>query len=613
MSQRRRVCDACSIRRVRCDGANPCAACIAATFDCTTLRSRAKSGPRGVRQKTIDRVNAARHAHARSALRPSASKSSHSPKSHEALLADIPTSSLDTAQEIWSPTTTSGWDEQPRAIDGQDPLDARRRDVEWPGTLAAGAAENMSLPTHSSSSPLFLVRGPSEEQARAYPYRIQIATMEPYLAIFQHKLYPIWPIVGVGNERLVARLRQYPPEPDAYVLAASICVATILQLQLAVASLDSGELESRATLQEIEDIRRAQDYREDPNLDRLASSFLLHVAYLHIGRRTTSTLLLREAIGMAHVLHLHKKSHYEEMSAWEVQDHLRKIWLLWITERAHAIQHDLPFTMHIDRSLPALDENAEPYHLTAFALLCRMFTVYDEAAAGTQHSARSLMALHNRLRDVPGASQYDSDLQRADLSITQQWMRLIFWKLVMSQLDMTADPDGDIRSMLFPIRIAQDILSHISILSINAIEADGPGMELKLFEVANTVANVALCIPPQSHSDIELGPKDLLMELAVVLARFRGGNNALLPLLRSRLAEVGLTMPARPRSIELDQASTDSHRTRSLVESEEAADSSLEDLGRSVSLGSLPTYLHDSMPCESPSNEPQWCYGQSAT
>jgi hypothetical protein len=52
-------------------------------------------------------------------------------------------------------------------------------------------------------------------------------------------------------------------------------------------------------------------------------------------KQRTSTLTLREAISMAHMLDLHKPSHYEVASIEDsgVEDHLRILWLLFITER----------------------------------------------------------------------------------------------------------------------------------------------------------------------------------------------------------------------------------------------------------------------------------------
>jgi hypothetical protein len=48
-------------------------------------------------------------------------------------------------------------------------------------------------------------------------------------------------------------------------------------------------------------------------------------------KQRTSTLTLREAVSMAHMLDLHRESHYEGND--ETTEDLRVLWLLFITER----------------------------------------------------------------------------------------------------------------------------------------------------------------------------------------------------------------------------------------------------------------------------------------
>ncbi|KAK0817268.1 hypothetical protein LTR57_017003 [Friedmanniomyces endolithicus] len=393
------------------------------------------------------------------------------------------------------------------------------------------------------------------------------AVLGLYLDIYHHKLYPLWPIVDATSLR--ARLEVPIPDVEAYMLASSVCAATILQLQLAVIGTNSSKLEPKSMISEIEDLRRIHEYREQPSLDALSTSFFLHIAYLHLGRRTISTLLLREAISLAHMLDLHQLGHYAGLSCWEAQDHLRKLWLLFITERAHATQYDLPCIVTISPTLPALDDTLQPFTLAAFVLLCEMFRRFQEVSSDKRHTAQSLMSLHNQLQQVPILTRYCNDLQRADLSITQQWMRLMFWKLAVTQVSMTAGPSDGIQSMLFPVQIAGDLLSSMSVFSIDTLEAHGPGMELKLFEFVNTLANVMVCVPHQENRKFELGPHNMLVHLAGILGNFRGGNNALLPILQSRMADVGLSVPAAPRFIDVTHGSADSGRTRSSTESDE--------------------------------------------
>jgi len=80
----------------------------------------------------------------------------------------------------------------------------------------------------------------------------------------------------------------------------------------------------------------------------------------------------------------------------------------------------------ISPTLPALDDTLQPFTLAAFVLLCEMFRRFQEVSSDKRHTAQSLMSLHNQLQQVPILTRYCNDLQRADLSITQQWMRLMF-------------------------------------------------------------------------------------------------------------------------------------------------------------------------------------------
>jgi hypothetical protein len=164
-----------------------------------------------------------------------------------------------------------------------------------------------------------------------YPYKIPVGHLLLYLDIYHHKLYPVWPIVN--KDSLTTPLCLEPPDSVAYILASSICIATILQLQLTASDLDGSLLQPEVIMDEIESLRRANDYREHPSIDSLRSSFFLHVAYLHMKKQRTSTLTLREAISMAHMLDLHKASHYETLSVEDAGGHLRMLWLLFITER----------------------------------------------------------------------------------------------------------------------------------------------------------------------------------------------------------------------------------------------------------------------------------------
>lgn len=52
-----RACDACAIRKVKCEQRRPCSHCVTNNLNCTQLRQRKKSGPKTLHKKTLDSIN----------------------------------------------------------------------------------------------------------------------------------------------------------------------------------------------------------------------------------------------------------------------------------------------------------------------------------------------------------------------------------------------------------------------------------------------------------------------------------------------------------------------------------------------------------------------------
>jgi hypothetical protein len=529
---RRRVCDACSVRRVKCDGQAPCAACSRSSVECTRLRQRVKSGPKGVRKKTLDRLKT---------VRGQRLERCQSEQSNTFGFRHTETGSGD--QGV-TPTTI---DHSSYTVEG---LFSPDLDINFTG-ISDGQPPLLEAPQTSS-----------------WPFRITPALLQPYLDIYHYKLFSVWPIVN--KDLLVVRLQASEPDVCAYMLASSVCAATMVQLQLSVFGPGGDVLEPFTMLAEIEDLRRQYDYRENPSMDFLATSFFMHVAYTNLGRLTTSTLLLREAVTLAYILDLHRPSHYNEIASIERQTHLRMFWILFITERAHATQHDIPCVMTVDPDMPELDVDSQFSVLSPLTMLCRMFRSFCEGTSG-RLTSESLTSFNNELMRIPISTQNHHDLQKADLSVTQQGLRLMFWKLAINKVVMTANSTDDIRSVFFPISLAKDLLSNISTMSIDTLEAHGPGMEIKLFEVTNSVADIITLNPHQSQtSTLQLGPQDLLVHLTNIIGKFRGGNKTLLPLLQSRLSSIGLGTSIQPRITDITYDSPDTNRERSSIESNEA-------------------------------------------
>lgn len=285
----RRACDPCSVRKVRCDGNQPCSRCEAAKFECSYLKIHGKSGPKGPRRTTEAAI---RRLQARS----------------RSGLQDRAASESDTSFDGDSPSTV----DFPLLDPLQPPSDPPFGNLGWPDNFSP------SIPATSTE-----------------PQRLSTTSLSVCLEVYKERGYAIWPVVETDS--LVARLLTHPDDMEAYALATAICAATTSQFQFdaEVSAAAEGHTNVSSALFEAEAKRGrdASDHMEHVTIWSLLSTFFLHVCSANVGRMAASTILLGEAITKAHMIGLHRFSYYRSMSVEQQQYNLRIYWLLFITER----------------------------------------------------------------------------------------------------------------------------------------------------------------------------------------------------------------------------------------------------------------------------------------
>jgi hypothetical protein len=83
-----------------------------------------------------------------------------------------------------------------------------------------------------------------------------------------------------------------------------------------------------------------------------------------------------------------------------------------------------------------------------------------------------------------------TDIQRADILVTQQWLRLIVWQSSMRQGLLSSSSKDESMTFRYPLKIAHSLLSVISSLPTTSIEVHGMGIFEKIFEIGNTMLDV---------------------------------------------------------------------------------------------------------------------------
>lgn len=363
---------------------------------------------------------------------------------------------------------------------------------------------------------------------------------------------------------------------------------------------------AKASLLEHNDVA-GSDKDAMKNLNMLRISFFQHIYHENMSPGGSKSLLfLREAITIAQIMGLHGRGTYHSLPLEESQMRRRIIWLLFVTERGVAMLHKLPTVLVWQPNrFPPLDDacinsnsnfftndNAtekqdEAYILPAFKKLVNLFWVFDQGGAfdiilnadddadpdaDSQRSNSRLEYLQRRLQETSWAEELESnEVQQADILVTKSWMQTVLWRASARRLHHPSysgsDQNGTSvvsvatgasqhyqQTMIAagPFRIINDFLSHISHYPKTALEAHGPTIELKIFEIANALtdalaSNLDLLRsstrsrnggPGEAGVDINIRPVDMLVQLQRLLASSRGGNKPLLTMLCARIAEV---------------------------------------------------------------------------
>ncbi|KAL4959565.1 Zn(II)2Cys6 transcription factor [Aspergillus stella-maris] len=378
------------------------------------------------------------------------------------------------------------------------------------------------------------------------------------LYIYHVRVYPVWPIVDV--DALISALQRDLERKDheTIALATGLAAATVAQLRLGENCLSGESVSASALAAQCQEARRAFDYRSKVNLNSVRTAFFLHVYYENQQPGgSESVLYLREAITLAQMMYLHREASYSRLDPEEQQLRRRVLWLLFVTERGVCILHKLPVVLKTDTSMPRIEADDELQVLPAFLKLLalfkffeqsRMFDIVEDYHLGLDTPMSSAAAtdspldeiLQDRFRDGSGGLDQVSDVQRADIVVTRHWMRILTWKALSHHQIRDSRAQWSL-SPVFPLVVARDLVNVVFQLPRAALQAHGLGMQLKLHEIASSLADAVTntAILPQTAAwEKENRPSNILARLHSILSAFAGGaNDALVEILFQKMAQ----------------------------------------------------------------------------
>lgn len=425
-----RPCDGCALRKVRCDQRKPCSRCIEHNVPCTDNRTRKKCGPKHIHQKTRDSIS----------------------------------------------------------------------------SLSLGNGKINTLGNYN-----------------------EILTLDkllPCLQIYQTWYYGIWPVLSVAH--LVSRIVQLNPSCDSTLntenaTSYSLCCAVCAAIQRQLSFLTTGNpianaphnIDASEYAKESIRARNLYDYRLEPSHDNLLISFFLYIYYVNVqGGIRAAILYMKEAISIAQLLGLHDPRTYISRPSAEVH-RLRKIYyMLLVTERFMCIEDNVPVCLEPSIPLPSLEDEEYSGLLTGFIELVKIFSIPDKKffdnlinyskknPSNLNHfqnlfessgipTKKWIISVQTELSKIE-ISNASSDTQRLNILLSKYWMKSLAWHISSQNgllIKKAKEPEEFCLTPQFPLKLAKEFLIGTENLPIFAFESNGPGVCVKLLEIANAVAD----------------------------------------------------------------------------------------------------------------------------
>ncbi|KAG9247307.1 fungal-specific transcription factor domain-containing protein [Calycina marina] len=377
--------------------------------------------------------------------------------------------------------------------------------------------------------------------------------MRDCIEFFFANMYPTLPILH--RRTIEYQSLSVETNVDNYCLLTSLCAFMMIQPGMGIpgdaTGIDSHPganlICSGLLLEETLRVRKSCDHLESPTTDGLVTSFFLFGCYFGLDQHNKAWFHLREATTLAHILDMQREETYLGVDVVTASRRRRLYWLLFVTERAYALQRHRPLSLQAMISLPTEHDDpsdTQSHQLGGFINLVGLFRPFDEQFVAlwnktrTDCSASYLEALEKQLSDaVPVYLNSTAENQTADLRASQQWLRTMVWQLSIQNGYLSSSHGDPNMAFQYSVEIACDLVAMTSQFSRESMDVHGIGLIEKLFDVACSLTNV-LVLMPAITQPYQIGPRDYLDQFMTLLSILRRGDNRFLPLLLSKVNDV---------------------------------------------------------------------------
>lgn len=283
------------------------------------------------------------------------------------------------------------------------------------------------------------------------------------------------------------------------------------------------------------------------------ASFFLYACEAALSHHSRAFCFLREATTLLLLLQL-----TEVTDALERLISNRLFWVLLVSERSHGIRYQRPITMQITAQTPSLDTR-DP-NLVGFWSLASIFSPIDTSFIALLNreiislppTPESLDSIETDINAALGPVKPDlHDTQKANLRVTQLWLRTIIWQLRLRLGYLVEESYQHNLTFRYPIDVAKDLMLSTRDLPPSSFEVHGVGMTEKLYDVASALVDVLARIPitsPSTDRSTAMGtlPEDVLLYMRNLIRKLPGGEDVYDDLLEKHIQQTAPNL-ATPR------------------------------------------------------------------
>ncbi|KAF2184988.1 hypothetical protein K469DRAFT_739063 [Zopfia rhizophila CBS 207.26] len=344
---------------------------------------------------------------------------------------------------------------------------------------------------------------------------------------YMESVYPVQPVITEDELRAYIQAMESDQEIRSFIYAFGGCTLNLTRY---------GERRTDDVLQTISTlVNHSIESRTPPlptlrgSVMRAMQSMFLHNCLMSMQASEAAFFYMRDSISTIQLLRVDTQDAITTLPPPERARRQRLYWQAFIHERFVAVLDYRQAILPPLESLPDDDSTIPISVQEGFNQIIRLFSLLDTDFLrnwlGSQTSTGvTITWIEQKSRELDGqdeSSAKDHDIlttmQRADLAITREWLRTLVWRLAMSRTLLSSRSSKECLSLLFPVRLSQQLRRQVSNMSREDIGVHGSTIVQKLFEITDTIADVLILVPAATLEETALRIEDFLFILDFVL------------------------------------------------------------------------------------------------